>query len=79
MAMALIIKRIKNKCSKENVLLKADTFTAPSGLTKQHSLRTYHDLAWGELPSDENGFQKLDGKYCAIFTGLPAASDALLK
>ena len=32
-----------------------------------------------ELPPDENGFHKLDGKYRAIFTGLHAVPDALLK
>ena len=79
MAMALIIKELKTNVLKENVLVKADTIIANSGSTKQHSVWTYHDMSWCELPPDENGFHKLDGKYHAIFTGLPAASGALLK
>ena len=75
-------KEFKTKVLKGNVLVKAETLTATSGSTKQHSLWTYHQvLAWLglELPPDMYGFHILDGKYRAIFTELPAAPDALLK
>ena len=75
-------KEFKTKVLKGNVLVKAETLTATSGSTKQHSLWTYHQvLAWLglDLPPDMYGFHILDGKYRAIFTELPAAPDALLK
>ena len=75
-------KEFKTKVLKGNVLVKAETLTATSGSTKQHSLRTYHQvMAWLglDLPPDKYGFRILDGKYRAIFTELAAAPDALLK
>ena len=48
------------------MLVKAETLTATSGSTKQHSLRTYHQvMAWQglDLPPDKYGFRILDGKY----------------
>ena len=47
LTMTLMIKDLKTNILKENVLVKADTFIATSGSTKQHFLRNYHDLAWG--------------------------------
>ena len=59
-------KEFKTKVLKGNVLVKAETLTATSGSTKQHSLRTYHQImAWLDLdlPPDKYGFRILDGKY----------------
>ena len=72
MATTLIIKELKNVL-KENVLVKADTSLQPVGQLGNTPPPpppppSGFTMTWLELPTDENGFDKLDGKYHTIFT-----------
>ena len=72
MAMPLITKELKKNVLKENVLVKEDSSLQPVG--QLSNIPPGFTMTWlgVELPPDENGFHKLDGKYHTIFTWLPA-------